>query len=392
MRDYRREFKNFNVEYKRRVATAKCNYHYTYYSRNEKYLDVWAGRDYSEPVQYKRLTDYYGFRLSSEPVQEWTDEVYDGLFYSGDCGSGKQYAYSNYLAPGYATLIRPYKIYKNNLGEYRVRPDIDPRYVSQAISQLDAKLRADTINLGISVGESRQTLQFIADTMSRVLRAYAAFKRKQWNNVAYELGLQNIKDLAGNYVAFIFGVKPLLNDINNAITEVKDSFNRPDYISIKTTAVGDYKSAYHGTWEISGDMIEGCQMGYNLKIVDKTVAALNAIGLANPLAIAWELVPFSFIINWFVPIGNMLSSLTTGAGMQFVTGYRTDFKKGVRVLTPRDEDARGYWVLKTFAMERTILDSFSAAGLYVRYDLTLDKLFTMMALGVALSEPSFTYS
>lgn len=33
------------------------------------------------------------------------------------------------------------------------------------------------------------------------------------------------------------------------------------------------------------------------------------VGLTNPLSVAWELIPFSFVVDWFLPIGNFIDAL-----------------------------------------------------------------------------------
>lgn len=33
------------------------------------------------------------------------------------------------------------------------------------------------------------------------------------------------------------------------------------------------------------------------------------VGLTNPLSVAWELVPFSFVVDWFLPIGKFIDAL-----------------------------------------------------------------------------------
>lgn len=33
------------------------------------------------------------------------------------------------------------------------------------------------------------------------------------------------------------------------------------------------------------------------------------VGLTNPLSVAWELIPFSFVVDWFLPIGKYLDAL-----------------------------------------------------------------------------------
>lgn len=34
----------------------------------------------------------------------------------------------------------------------------------------------------------------------------------------------------------------------------------------------------------------------------------RSLGLANPAAVAWEVVPYSFVVDWFLPVGSYLSA------------------------------------------------------------------------------------
>jgi hypothetical protein len=42
--------------------------------------------------------------------------------------------------------------------------------------------------------------------------------------------------------------------------------------------------------------------------------AFTSLGLTNPALVAWELVPFSFVVDWALPIGDWLSSLDAMLG------------------------------------------------------------------------------
>lgn len=65
--------------------------------------------------------------------------------------------------------------------------------------------------------------------------------------------------------------------------------------------------------------------------------ALNTGGLnqvagytsLNPVSIAWELVPYSFVIDWFVNIGGYLRNMESGLlyGSDFVEGYKVERHK-----------------------------------------------------------------
>jgi hypothetical protein len=50
---------------------------------------------------------------------------------------------------------------------------------------------------------------------------------------------------------------------------------------------------------------------------------LNQLGLLNPLSLIYELTPWSFVVDWFVPIGPVLNALTAPAGLIFVSGTKS---------------------------------------------------------------------
>lgn len=56
----------------------------------------------------------------------------------------------------------------------------------------------------------------------------------------------------------------------------------------------------------------------------KEVNVPQLVGLMDPLSVAWELVPFSFVLDWFLPIGSWLSARGLSQAMTgtFVTTKR----------------------------------------------------------------------
>jgi hypothetical protein len=57
------------------------------------------------------------------------------------------------------------------------------------------------------------------------------------------------------------------------------------------------------------------------KVQNMDLAAFASLGLTNPLEIVWELLPYSFVLDWLVPVGRYLSVLDADMGLQFLDGY-----------------------------------------------------------------------
>lgn len=47
------------------------------------------------------------------------------------------------------------------------------------------------------------------------------------------------------------------------------------------------------------------------------------LGLQDPLGVAWELTPWSFVVDWFVPISTYLDTLNTFSGLNATVAYTT---------------------------------------------------------------------
>jgi hypothetical protein len=52
---------------------------------------------------------------------------------------------------------------------------------------------------------------------------------------------------------------------------------------------------------------------------------LAQTGFTNPINLAWEVVPYSFVVDWFIPIGPWLETLNAWQGLVFRDGYITTF-------------------------------------------------------------------
>jgi hypothetical protein len=83
----------------------------------------------------------------------------------------------------------------------------------------------------------------------------------------------------------------------------------------------------------------------------------------NPLAIAWELVPFSFVVDWFVGVGSYLDSWENHYRFKgaFQGGYRTDSYKEIftvtrvgRTVTPTTYYANGTYATGNDQFTRSV--------------------------------------
>jgi hypothetical protein len=134
--------------------------------------------------------------------------------------------------------------------------------------------------------------------------------------------------IADDFLAFMFGVKPLLNDLYAAskiLEEMEESrmelevivFRANSHIVYKDTVV----STPLGAYKVSGKY----EISYVVKFSASDSASrwLSRLGLVNPGEIAWELTPWSFVLDWFASFSEVVSQSTAIIGLHFLTGTKT---------------------------------------------------------------------
>lgn len=159
------------------------------------------------------------------------------------------------------------------------------------------------------------------------------------------------------YLEGVFGWLPLMQDIRDAF-ETLSGAHRSSPVRAKNSVVYSTKSnSTSGRFTVQTEL--GAMVGAQGRMHNPNLALLSDLGLINPLAVAWDKVPYSFVVNWFIPVGSYLNSLTDLVGYTtertFVTKYVRKTAAGtIRVLNPdtdkliwRDRMVQNVYVTRT---------------------------------------------
>lgn len=234
--------------------------------------------------------------------------------------------------------------------------------------------------IGASLGEARQTINAFSALVTDGARYLNAFKRGNFRAIARRNGGKRIgNSVSDAWLQLSYGWRPLAADIHSAQANVHRVLAKGLAIAAKRgsnyeTEVtrNDLPGDYDEVQKIRHRVI--CQLG---AVIDNpSIAYLNTFGLINPLSIAWELVPWSFAIDWFVPVGKTLEAVTATVGLIFNGGRVTEhreytttrhYKPGRRTPWRVCEDT-GSYIEEGFGFSRTALTAWPHPAFYA--DLT----------------------
>lgn len=249
-----------------------------------------------------------------------------------------------------ALLVEPQLIPDSIPGNVAPLTQIDFNLVDElAKNKTLLGLKDQKVNLWQAWAERGQTQSMMTKTIQRIVGSVTALKQGNFGAAARALGVKasprrirkykkgwasNQSDaIARGWLELVYGWKPLLSDIYGtaetlAQKNVKEVRNRlVSSVTRVSETSGSLPDFHYGGRHVARSRmryIVKYTVYYSTSEVNHTLAQ---IGLTNPALIAWELTPWSFVVDWFVPIGNYISTWDATNGLTFEKGCRTTFKE-----------------------------------------------------------------
>lgn len=191
---------------------------------------------------------------------------------------------------------------------------------SKALDKLNEKTRG-SLDLSVDIAEAGQTFKMfkVVDQVVNLTRTtFARFGA--------------LRAPANVWLQYTYGVKPLLSSIHGAAEEsIRVVLNRMERYSARGTVFVDnprfrYYSCENGWVTVTAKGRLKMSTTYGVQLQTRDGFDLMRWTSLNPVSIAWELMPYSFVVDWFLDVGSTIRNFETACLLQsrFVQGYRTD--------------------------------------------------------------------
>lgn len=244
---------------------------------------------------------------------------------------------------------------------------------NRALDKLNDKVRGG-LDLAVDIAEAGKTLKMLR-LSEQVVDLTSTFVRR--------FGV--IKVASKAWLAYQYGVKPLLNSIYGLAEEnIRVVINETERFRVRAT---DSSWRPNGIWLMNANTMSsnlfpfsgGTQkcsytIGMDLRTDQHDISRFSSL---NPVSLAWELLPLSFVADWFLNVGGYLRNLETYLinNNKFRSGYETFLAVGDHSINwyrsggPLPEwGISGYTntyqgTVKSMFIQRKILNSYPAPTL-----------------------------
>jgi hypothetical protein len=225
--------------------------------------------------------------------------------YSGTHGHGsalQEYRYVNGWTVAYATEADRY-----SLSQAIAYLDTHANEYGQtnALQQCAAKANSAIFDLGTFVAEFASMRAMFTGIGKSIIKAI--------ENTPPKLLAKNTSDL---WLEARFGWRPLISDMKNLSEALSESLKKHEAVIQGFAAQGtsqSYDSQESAILTLGvGNTVERIrtfQCSTQTRASLQTKATINVIGV-NPLITGWEVIPFSFVVDWFINVGQALGALS----------------------------------------------------------------------------------
>jgi hypothetical protein len=182
------------------------------------------------------------------------------------------------------------------------------------LSRLLKQVKDHEFNLAVDLAQYKQTAGMLADNLGHLGRAALYLKRGNIAAAVREFGVEprstrlKGRDISGRWLELSYGWLPLIGSCYEAAKAFESISNGPRK---KQFVANIWKEEIleRGTPTLYSTRYRQKYRRYLTYEMYEELSVERQLGVLDPLSVAWELMPWSFVVDWFIPIGSYLELL-----------------------------------------------------------------------------------
>lgn len=208
------------------------------------------------------------------------------------------YVVNGFEAPA-ADLLKGYAIALADVVD-KMDPD------TQLVTECRARANEGILDLYTSLAESPQTVGMIYSILKTVIRGWKRTNAEQARIIRKYAGNPRLltDKLSELWLGYRYGIMPLYYDVRGLLEYL--GISRSEYLTVRSSSKQMTDCTLVGLDSFKFEVEERCFIKNRL---DLESTKMDQFLRQDLTVTAWELVPLSFVIDWFVTVGDFLASL-----------------------------------------------------------------------------------
>lgn len=212
----------------------------------------------------------------------------------------------------------------------------------KAITQAWANIDQSEIQALASLGELPETIAWLANVFRRFIKITSAFKgkavKKQLVKYLGKKGKANriSADIADIWLEWRYAIRPLMFEAEQLVKAMGKTLDETTRFTARGTSKKtstDSSEVYiphphhaglGAVFQVLTQVEYSARAGCIYTCTPPTSEFLTIFGLDQPVSSLWELVPYSFIVDWFFNVGDFVASWELQSSMSVLGSWVTE--------------------------------------------------------------------
>lgn len=194
---------------------------------------------------------------------------------------------------------------------------------NQVKARLSGKLHRGDASMGMTLATCGQSAAMLLSRFNQINDLMGMTRRRRARRAIR--GRPNARTLASDVLEVEFGWRPFIDDIANCLSTLSQADMPPVRFRASIRPTVYTRTLNQGNperiTEVNGRKRITATQSYSVS--NPNVWLLNQLGLLNPFQVAWDRVPWSWVVNMFVNANQLIGSFSDTFGLNQMGGSMT---------------------------------------------------------------------